>query len=152
MWRSFFSVIFLLVGIAQAGDLGVRVTYSQSLSTSNDLAVKAAETTALNSTIFANNTNNANTAYNLGRNLRGDRQLCTTCACLCQGFAPKACYLVYRGCPGWRRSLAEEEPAGHFVFRNLAVNQASCNAMKQTVTTSLGALATGATLRCFEVN
>ena len=154
MWRSIFPMLFLLVGYVQAqGSLGVRVTYPQSLTVATSAAVTSDITDALNSTVFTTPTTTSNST----RNLRGDRQLCSTCACLCQGFAPRSCYIVYPWCPNRRRGLSqeeeeEEEPStGQFIIRNLAINQTACTAVKQVVSTSLGALASSAALECFEV-
>jgi hypothetical protein len=155
MMRCFFITLFLLVGIAEA-QLGVLVKIHSPVPPSDQAALQQAEQSLLQTPLFSNATSTGS-----NRNLRGDRLLCTTCACLCQGFAPGTCYQVHSKCTGWRRlAEADEEPEASFNIRELqSSTSAECatmktavrDAMELAVSTTTEPKIDDASMTCFEI-
>ena len=153
--RCFLISLFLLVSIAKA-QLGVLVKIHSSVPPSDQTALQQAEQSLLQTPLFSNATSTGS-----NRNLRGDRQLCTTCACLCQGFVPGTCFQVHWKCTNWRRlAEADETPEASFFVRELqSSTTAECATMKAAVRTAMEtAVSTttepkieDASLTCFEI-
>ena len=155
MMRCFFIGLFLLAGFAEA-QLGVLVKLHSTVPPSDQTALQQAEQSLLQTPLFSDAASPGS-----NRNLRGDRQLCTTCSCLCQGFAPGTCFQVHWKCTNWRRlAEADEEPEASFYVRELqSSTTAECDAMKAAVRTTMEtAVSTtsepkieNASLTCFEI-